>query len=169
MYTMEQIDDVARALLIEHNQLRAPVDVFAIIENEGVDLIFADMEDDHSGLLLVEDGAATIAINDSHHRNRQRFTASHELGHFKLHCTEEEGFFVDTAFNRSALSSEGTNFQEIQANRFAAALLMPEEVIAQHVGDKEITDTAISLLSLLFEVSEQAMTLRLVKLGYLKI
>ncbi|MGH3265723.1 MAG: ImmA/IrrE family metallo-endopeptidase [Trebonia sp.] len=61
---------------------------------------------------------------------RRRFTIAHELGHYFLHVSET--LHVDRAAHfrlRSQLSSEGIDVTEIQANRFAASLMMPDEMI----------------------------------------
>ena len=51
-----------------------------------------------------------------------------------------------------------------KANKFAAALLMPESCINEDTEDLELTDFDIFNLALRYGVSEQAMTLRLVNL-----
>ncbi len=159
-----QIRKETKKFLKKHAVDHLPIDIFALIEQEGLKIIFEDMEDDHSGFLLVEKGKGTVAINSSHHANRQRFTGAHELGHYILHTQGVDRLFVDKAFRRSAASSTGEDYIEIEANRFAAEILMPEALIKETVGDRPLTDLDIYQLSLDFEVSEQAMTLRLVNL-----
>lgn len=70
-------------------------------------------------------------------------------------------------FFRGASSSSGDHLAEIQANQFAAGLLMPEELLRAHVAER-LNDLDISRLALHFQVSEQAMTLRLVSLDLLE-
>ena len=127
--------------------------------------MFEDMEDEDSGLLLVENESATVAVNRSHHPNRQRFTAAHELGHFYLHCQSGNRLFVDQAYFRGPGSSTGIQQEEIEANQFAAELLMPEHFM-QEACELPISDLDVLQLSRLFRVSEQAMMLRLVNLEY---
>ena len=159
---------VVTDLLRTHKVTAPAVNVFRVIEENGIKLVFEDMDDSDSGLLLIEGGKATIAINKSHHTNRQRFTAAHECGHYFLHRGDgDKQLFVDQAFARGATASAGTDSIEIEANQFAAELLMPEEMVRESVGGQSLSDLDISLLALRFEVSEQAMTLRLVKLDLL--
>ncbi len=165
MLSIEIIEEHAVDLLREHDVNEAPVDVFDIIRERSIGLSFEEMEDDHSGLLLVENGTAQIAINRSHHCHRQRFSAAHELGHYVLHTEGRDRLFVDTSYRRSAASSTGTDVIEIEANRFAAALLMPRFIVTRFAGDMPLTDIDINHLAMKFLVSEQAMTLRLVRLG----
>lgn len=168
MHSITAINIKVRQLLARHSADSAPVDVYRIIKDEGIALSLEEMEDDHSGLLLVENGVAAIAVNSTHHPHRQRFSAAHELGHYILHSRGRDRLFVDKAYRRSHVSSSGTDTDEIEANRFAAALLMPENLIRQYTGDLPITDLDICKLALKFQVSEQAMTLRLVNLGLIE-
>ncbi len=165
----DQIKIEAEKVLNKYALQQLPIDIFNLIERMELKIMFEDMEDDHSGFLLVEKGKATVAINEDHHINRQRFTAAHELGHFVLHAKEEDELFVDKTFQRGAVSSTGTDYREIEANRFAAEILMPEKVInekiEEEIGDSGLTDLDIYQLAMEFQVSEQAMTLRLVNLG----
>ncbi len=166
MSDLAEVSELLRA----HKVTVPAVNVFRIIEERDINLAFEDMDDADSGLLLIEDGQATIAINSTHHPNRQRFTAAHECGHYFLHCKEgDDQLFVDQAFQRGAVAGAGTDIQEIQANRFAAELLMPEDMVRSAVPNDSLSDLDIALLALRFEVSEQAMTIRLVKLGLLRL
>jgi Zn-dependent peptidase ImmA (M78 family) len=148
---------VVTDLLRKHKVTAPAVNVNRIIEESGVRLVFEVMDDSDSGLLLIKGGEATIAINAAHHPNRRRFSAAHECGHYFLHREGDEQLFVDQAFQRDATA--------IEANRFAAELLMPETMIRDAVANQSLSDLDIALLALRFEVSEQAMTLRLVKLS----
>ena len=85
-----------------------------------------------------------------------------------LHA-DEDRVFVDRRFFRNAWASKGELREEIEANAFAASLLMPKRFIAQNIEPGTgITDLDVFRLATRFEVSEQAMTLRLVKLGYIE-
>ena len=168
MPTKQEIEQKANQLLSKYSQSTAPVDVMSLIEAEGIHLVIDEMDDDHSGFLLVENGVATIAINEDHHPNRQRFTAAHELGHYILHSEGRDRFFVDKAYYRGPTASAGTDSTEIEANRFAASLLMPAGVVKEYAQRVELTDVEIYRLSSLFQVSEQAMTLRLMNLDLIE-
>ena len=67
-------------------------------------------------------------------------------------------------------SSTGTNLKEVEANQFAACLLMPAALVRasiQELGTEDLYDGHITLLAEKFKVSEQAMTIRLTVLGLL--
>ncbi len=60
--------------------------------------------------------------------------------------------------------------KEIEANQFAACLLMPADLVKHAVtacGGSLLVDSQVSELASTFDVSEQAMTIRLSTLGLL--
>lgn len=164
------IERCASELLRKLDLFEAPVNVEKVAEKLNATVLYDDLEDEVSGFLLKEKGVATIAVNQHHHANRQRFTLAHECGHLVLHADHGDRLWVDKAyFFRDSNSSTGDQLAEIQANRFAAALLMPEELIRSILRDQTtISDVDIFRLAVRFEVSEQAMTLRLISLGLIE-
>jgi Zn-dependent peptidase ImmA (M78 family) len=122
-----------------------------------------------SGLLLRREGSTICIINRDHAPTRRRYSIAHEIGHFMLHPPEEA--YIDVAA-RSDKSSDGTDPREIEANAFAAVLLMPEQPLRQRVPgplDISFEDDAerVSQLAKEFNVSTTAMTYRLLNLGLL--
>jgi Zn-dependent peptidase ImmA (M78 family) len=72
--------------------------------------------------------------------------------------------------SRSSLSSEGVDPKEIEANQFAASLLMPADFVKREVKALQampLLDQHVAQLAKRFGVSEHAMTIRLTRLGYL--
>lgn len=167
MATTAQIERKAWQQLREHELDVTPVNVAALAEALDLDVAFEDMEDAVSAMLSVEDKNANIVVNAGHPENRQRFSIAHEIGHFMLHVSEDEHLFVDRAFYRDQASSVGESRQEIEANAYAAALLMPARLIEEALPDELDTELYFDDLAEKFEVSERAMTIRLIKLGYL--
>jgi Zn-dependent peptidase ImmA (M78 family) len=166
----KRIDERAAKLLRDLDLLAIPVDVGAVAERLGAQVVFENLEDDVSGFLLRDKSAITIAINQHHHPNRQRFTLAHECGHLFLHADQGDRLWLDKAyFFRDSSSSKGERLAEIQANQFAAGLLMPEELIgAALLGTRTIGEVEMLGLATRFEVSERAMTLRLLSLGLIE-
>jgi Zn-dependent peptidase ImmA (M78 family) len=72
---------------------------------------------------------------------------------------------------RNAASSEATDTDEIEANRFAAALLMPADFLRRDLlrlkADDQNIEKVIQSLSVRYKVSSRAMELRLVNLGFI--
>jgi Zn-dependent peptidase ImmA (M78 family) len=81
--------------------------------------------------------------------------------------------FIDSEFEprfRDKKSSRGRNPEEIQANKFAAALLMPESFLDVHFSEEGVDigdDEQVEELAERFEVSVTAMTYRLGNLEFL--
>ena len=90
---------------------------------------------------------------------RRRFTIAHEIGHYVLHAPGATG----AVFCRVTDSPEAPQqLIERQANRFAAELLMPEDLIrseAARLGPE------CAVMAELFQVSTPAMGWRLYNLG----
>ncbi len=162
-----KITDKVRELLTQFNVRRPPVPVRRIAKRLGIMLIPLPANDDISGVLIRENGSNTIAVNSSHHINRQRFTLAHELGHFFLHEDMEE--HVDQNLRvawRNSDSSKAVNWPEIEANRFAAELLMPREFLMRDLDSLEkIEKRTVALLASSYGVSPEAMKIRLTNLG----
>jgi Zn-dependent peptidase ImmA (M78 family) len=106
-----------------------------------------------------------------HPEVRQRFTIAHELGHWRLHGKKE--VIVDHLVRidfRDDRASAATHHEEIQANAFAAELLMPSEFILLELKKRGLSEAegvgeVVEDLAERFEVSQQAMEYRLVNLG----
>jgi Zn-dependent peptidase ImmA (M78 family) len=161
-------------LLYRFNVKRPPVEVEHLAERLGVAVVRESAEDDLSGFLLRDQrkNHAIIGVNADHHENRQRFTMAHELGHFLLHRGEE--LHIDKEWSgyriklRDSKSSAGTNIDEIEANLFAAELLMPLRFLDADLAKNvplNIDDDRIAHLAKRYKVSAQSLTLRLTYLG----
>ena len=158
----------ARKLLAETGS-DVPVDVDAVAGYLGLSVVEEDLEDSVSGMLVVNDGHGVIGVNGHHHVNRRRFTTAHEIGHYLLH-RKGASIFVDAAptFFRDDVSSAGTDGQEIEANAFAAELLMPKERLRERVEGMALDlydDATVQKLARSFGVSAQALTIKLVRLN----
>jgi Zn-dependent peptidase ImmA (M78 family) len=146
-----------------------PVDVDAVAGFLGLSVLQEDLEESVSGMLVVKDSHGVIGVNGHHHANRRRFTTAHEIGHYLLHRSGAS-VFVDAApvFFRDEVSSAGTERQEIEANAFAAELLMPKERLHERVDGMALDlydDATVQKLARSFSVSAQALTIKLVRLG----
>jgi|TARA_R110002049_G_scaffold149648_3_gene312701 Zn-dependent peptidase ImmA (M78 family) len=134
-----------------------PIDVAACAEAAGLTIYSLDLPNGVSGMITrADDGVSFECYVDSSEPSvRQRFTAAHELGHFVLH----RDMIGDGIQDNYLLRAEGlTNTQEAQANRFAADLLMPRNLISQAIDGGT---TSVGALAELFRVSEIAMSIRL--------
>jgi Zn-dependent peptidase ImmA (M78 family) len=163
------IEQRAEKLLIESNTYSAPVQVIECAKFLGIIIKNIELDEDVSGfLLLKDDSTALIGINKSNPINRRRFTLAHEIAHYILHAKDSK-LFVDKdekVLYRDSNSSTGELGKEREANAFAAALLMPEKLLRKEIeNQKEEKEKFISNLAKKFQVSEQAITIRLTNLG----
>jgi Zn-dependent peptidase ImmA (M78 family) len=164
------LEDEARKLLRSSRVMGPPVPVEDLAKALGIDVRVSPGKEDVSGALTRDGGSVAIAINSAQHENRRRFTIAHEIGHFVLHKGTQGQFDESFRVNcRDTVSPEATNVDEIEANHFAAALLMPEDFLRRDLlqskpGENKL-DKAINSLAVRYEVSARAMELRLVNLG----
>lgn len=183
MKSANEIAELADRLLRDANAISIPVDVEFIARNCGVLLHEEALEDEISGMLVVKEDTKHIIYNAGHHENRQRFSIAHELGHLYLHHDDGDQLFVDTkmaVYHRAGApgaavyadkASITSPEDEREANHFASCLLMPADLLRSsiescHPGVDAIDEFDVSFLAMSFKVSEQAMLIRLQKLGW---
>lgn len=122
-----------------------------------------------SGMVVLSPSGPVIGVNARQPSTRQRFTIAHEIGHLVMHSALLSGnVHIDKMFsvrlNRDKRSSLGNDLVEIQANRFAAELLMPTAMIREDLRNKYIDMENANLVAELarkYQVSEQAMSIRI--------
>jgi Zn-dependent peptidase ImmA (M78 family) len=166
-----KVERLATQLLAEAGIRHPPVDVERLATAFlGLSLYREQLESSVSGMLHRADSTISIAVNADHAHVRQRFTVAHEIGHFKLH--RGRPVIVDHLIRahvsmRNQESSLATSREEIEANGFAAALLMPAQWIIEDVNDRlgMAPGRLVAELAKRYQVSSQAMELRLINLG----
>ncbi|MEA1956254.1 MAG: ImmA/IrrE family metallo-endopeptidase [Campylobacterota bacterium] len=122
------------------------------------------LQNGESGVIEKNKDIITMYINPSESLERQRFTIAHELGHYACgHLDNSTTMFRDGS---KEYSRNNYDFQEYEANVFAAELLMPKEKIDFLINSKGIT-TVEELASILI-VSYTAMKIRLQNLGWIR-
>ena len=169
-----KIEEIATGLLAEQGIDSPAVPVESIANALGIQVVRSAADWNQSGFLLRDSGQTIIGLNSRNAPVRQRFTIAHELGHFHLH--EGKKLIVDQSAvinKRDQLASTGTDEQEIEANAFAASLLMPKNMVKEAAEEELRTNPAtredfISSLAKKFDVSAEAMSIRLSNLGILR-
>jgi len=167
--------DQAEMLVKRLNIAAPPVDVSAIVRHLKLRIVKQELGEGVSGLLVSSPAGSCIVVSKKDYRPRQRFTIAHEVAHHFLRHQFQPGehVHVDQGYRitqRSLKSSTGDDPKEVEANQFAASLLMPSAMIHAQVaglGRTPLLDDDVINLSNRFDVSEQAMTIRLQTLGYL--
>lgn len=157
--------DRARQVITEYRIVQPAIPVEDIATNLGLKVTYSQMDDEISGMIYPKDGKTIVGINSRNSRNRQRFTLAHECGHFLLHREKIVGsIHVDKKYPgllRSDISSQGVDPIEIEANQFAAELLVPESMLIGEINHAVIDiedDEFIDRLAKRFKVSKQMMS-----------
>lgn len=158
---MQEIDERAEIVasnLIEVMRLSVPIDLHRAIRLLGtIEYAEAPLSDSDSGWLVPLPefpGHYLLVVNSLHAPTRQRFTIAHELGHYLLHHREkiqprrQQGFFQ-------------SQIHELEANAFAAALLMPKPEVIRAVR----RGWPIGRMTQHFMVSRRALEIRIERLG----
>lgn len=171
----EQVQKSVANLLKQAVITKPPVPVERVARLRGAEIRYVAFEGDVSGMLARENGRVIIGVNVLHPNTRQRFTIAHELGHLELNHLElygENEIRVDRNFKmmlRDGKSSQATDIAEIEANAYAAELLMPTSML---MSERELRsgvdyedDELIQSLANHYKVSTQAMTFRLANLA----
>lgn len=162
-----KISKRADELLTQAGVTKSPVPVLEVAETAGVTVKLGPLPDELSGFLLHEQGTVILGVNSLHSRRRQAFTIAHELGHYLLHPRAN---FVDhkILYFRNSRSSQAVDAQEMEANEFAAELLMPSRFLAKLLKGETVDledDDRIEVLAKKLGVSTQALTFRLINLN----
>lgn len=167
-----QIEQRAQNILRESDAYRVPIPLDLVFNHLGL-IAQARALADASGVLVVEGGRGVIGYNAMHSSVRQRFTMAHEIGHYVLHVKDKQPhLFIDrSVYRRDDESSTGSDHQEVEANKFAAALLMPAELVRSEVEKHGLDlddEDDVGALAKRFNVSTAAMSFRLGNLGLLR-
>lgn len=154
--SIKKAKDAAQQILDQRWNRILPVDPIVIARVLGVaTMIITDPNTIYSGAYDPahphNNGKPAILVNPKEPVYRQRFTLAHELGHHVLHG--------DQRFRDPLHQVPGTDLKEMEANAFAANLLMPESLVRHHF---ERGDDVVAM----FGVSPSAMKYRLRDLGY---
>jgi len=136
-----QIENEANNILTQHNLMKVPVDPVALANKLGIKVKNAVFSDDNiSGLIAKRGTSITLLVNQNDPPTRKKFTIAHELGHHFLHLMSQEGEFVDRIENVDFLreefldeTSSPERKKEVEANYFAAALLMPRPLFEKAI------------------------------------
>jgi Zn-dependent peptidase ImmA (M78 family) len=167
--THEQVEARARDVLKKHGLDSIPVNPLTIARREGIAVNNATFVDDSiAGMIARRGNEVTLLVNQGDPPYRKRFTIAHELGHHFLHLADD-GEFVDGEGDlfRQPKGDPGNwtpeQSEEYLANMFATALLMPEDAVRVTWEDSR----SLERMARRFNVSEQAMGVRLDQLGLL--
>lgn len=131
-------------------QFGGNVDVFAAIHALDLPLLVRPL----NGLLgaYLSQPAPGVLITTERPMSIQRFTAAHELGHFAM--SHEPSLDDESMLRRMPLKvDKDENFQEVEANAFAVAFMLPRWLIAWHSQRQGWTLDAFRRPSTIYQLS----------------
>ena len=170
--SIQQIAELAYKLLAKIPITSYPIKLDEVTNFLNIKVVSRDLGEEVSGMLVFKEDGPVIGVNSNEYILRRRFTIAHEIGHYVL-GHHNNGLFVENSpFYRNKASSTGEVTQEVEANAFAAALLMPEHLLrpaylkATENGkinhrDEDAFELVIKDLARDFQVSKLAMSIRL--------
>jgi Zn-dependent peptidase ImmA (M78 family)/DNA-binding XRE family transcriptional regulator len=152
----------AQELLAKAGVRSIPIHVEHLAELCGARVVGHAFQEAVEGLLVQLDDGPVIGYNSrTKHLGRRRFTIAHELGHLVLR--HHERFHLD--LGSTAADGHPPDYDwlsEREANDFAANLLMPDGEVRKYFRPS----VPVEDLAERFQVSAQAMSYRLMNLGF---
>lgn len=139
-----EVDKAALDLIKKWNLGHDPIpNVIEMLEDNGVRVIIIDAPEGFDGLSALVDGIPVVVVSKYFTVERKRFTALHELGHLVLNI------------------KEGADKERI-CNAFAGAMLLPNNALEKHLGEKRNNIAIGELVSIKeeFGISVQATMMR---------
>ena len=139
--TKDYSEEAARVLsfLIHHDDPSAiefSVDPYPMICNNGLQCEERELPANQLGFINLQEKKIVLNSLGKSNAGRYRFTMAHEFGHYILHeyLLKAQGVVsfgdtTDSIMKAPTIKNEDMQWLERQANRFASALLMPEELI----------------------------------------
>lgn len=124
-----------------------------VLPNEGLS------EKNLSGELIKNNDSLIIYYNPVDSIKRRRFTIAHELGHYLL------GHGSNFHDSKNNFTMSHYDRREVEANQFAIELLIPKIAVEVLINQRKIYD--VNELCRIFNVSLEAMSFRLKKLGFI--
>lgn len=141
---VDDVEDVVLKLIKSWNLGYDPVpNVIEMLEDKGVRVIEIEAPEEFDGMSTYVGDIPVVVINKNYTIERKRFTALHELGHLVLNI------------------EKGADKERI-CHAFAGAMLLPDSVLENHLGEKRNNIAIGELVSIKeeFGVSLQAIMMR---------
>lgn len=146
----------------------APVNLRAIFADLCVSYHEQPIMTGESGWIERDGNNYRVVVNANEGEQRKRFTAAHELAHYLLHRDlmdhgSRMNRHTDRLFDKAGLKQDSLfkPHHEVQANRLAAQIIMPADLVRA----KHEEGLSVEALSSEFGVSKAAMEIRLETLG----
>ncbi len=165
VFSLKLARQAAEALLKEEELLSLPVDPFAIAASRDIMVEGKPEKVDGVSGMLLRHGNNFGIVYATHIRSEgfQRFSVAHELGHYFLpghvHQVIQNGIHV----SRGGFVTNDP--YELEADHFAAGLLMPEQPFRKEIDRREPGLAAIEAIADLCVASRTAAAIRYAEVG----
>lgn len=154
----------------EFKQEEPPINVFLLTTHMGILLAPTHLDEPAAVVHRADEKRDPptppwILVNSTQPIERQRYSIAHELAHLLLHEEGQHPFYHHTNYNKRQ-----SDRREIDADTFAAELLMPRELLQLSIGnlkENKSVEEIVFLLSYIYQVSFLAMSVRLHSLGFI--
>jgi Zn-dependent peptidase ImmA (M78 family) len=140
----------------------ADLDIEAISEFCGATIKYKLLQGCEARIVGYKD-RAIITVNSLSKRERQRFSAGHELGHWM----RDRGQVAFQCEDKNFTREWSVNNPEYRANRFASDLLLPSPMFKPLARGLPVTFSAVSELASKFQMSLTATAIRFIEHGWL--
>lgn len=133
-----------------------PVDVFDVILRLGLTCMFQPLRS-LLGAFITYQNVRGLIVTTERDLHLQRFTAAHELGHYMLgHTTtslDEEVGFAARGPVPAAKGGKSRDVQEVEADAFAAELLLPKWLLVAHLRRQGWTTKHLKSPEIVYQLS----------------
>ncbi|MDE2026770.1 MAG: ImmA/IrrE family metallo-endopeptidase [Patescibacteria group bacterium] len=159
---LSDIEAKADAIAQAYNPDHVSPFPFENLTHEPVDIYLVDLGNDIAGAIEWDTHTKKfeIFVDEKKKHTKQYFTIAHALGHYFLHpdIVKKEEVLVDTV---SMQATGDVATRECEANTFAAALIMPRELVKKAWTALQ----SVQECATIFHVSLSSMSQRLEALG----
>jgi hypothetical protein len=151
----------AEQLIKGFNFTSLPIDPFAIARDRDIEVFAKPARDAGVSGMLIRHGNDFAIAYATHIDNEpfQRFSVSHELGHYFL-PGHVEAVVDEKGIHESRAGGNSTNKYEIEADQFAASFLMPRHLFIPALRSAGDGGAAIKYMAALCKTSLHATAIR---------
>lgn len=152
--------------IVKDEKFELPIDVFAIAKQHNIIVEPKPIEAKGVSGMLLRYGEDFTIVYATHIKNEgfQRFSIAHELGHYFL-PSHPDSIFRDSNIHESHAGFCSHNQIELEADHFAAGLLMPKHLYIKEAGKFQDGLTTVENMARICKTSLIASSIRYVGLA----
>ena len=158
----KSLETLAHDILVKNDMLKLPVNLISIADKNGIDVYYSKLPEGVSGATRYNSSTKRfqIIVDSDDNPRRRRFTLAHEIAHFFL---QREVLSTNEEIHYDVLYRKTYSEKEHEVDYLAGAILMEQDILKELYA----INPSISELAKVFNVSESALTVRLMQLQIL--